>query len=83
MAPAQYRRRYAFLSQSGKAGYRFVYATDATCYWRPRRNFGELFKQHFSYAKAAFLSRSSPTFVFEAYGANHIVLTIKNLSSLM
>jgi glycosyltransferase involved in cell wall biosynthesis len=72
-----------FFLRAQKAGYRFAYATDATCYWRPRRNFAELFKQYFLYAKGACISRSSRTFVFEAYGANPLVLTIKNLGSLV
>lgn len=66
-----------------KAGYRFAYAADATCYWRPRRNFAELFAQYFFYARGACISRSSGTFVLEAYGVNPVSLTIKNLGSLV
>jgi len=28
-----------FFLRAQKAGYRFAYATDATCYWRPRAQF--------------------------------------------
>ncbi|MDK2789034.1 MAG: hypothetical protein PWP07_2279 [Epulopiscium sp.] len=34
-----------------EAGCKFVFAKDAVVYWRPRRNFKELFKQYFLYAK--------------------------------
>jgi len=39
--------------------------------------------QYFYYAKGAYMSRSSRTFLFEAYGANPIVFTAKNLGSLI
>ena len=57
-----------------KAGYRFASAPDATCYWRPRRNFAELFRQYFAYSRGAFVSGSGRTFMVGPYGANPIRL---------
>lgn len=66
-----------------KAGYKFTYASDATCYWRPRRNFSEVFKQYFYYTRGAFISGSGSTFVSEAFGANPLTFTAKNLGYLI
>ena len=38
--------------------------------------------QYFYYAKGAYMSRSSRTFLFEAYGANPIVFATKNTGNL-
>lgn len=66
-----------------KAGYRFASAPDATCYWRPRRNFAELFRQYFAYSRGAFVSGSGPTFMVEPYGANPIRLVSANFVDLV
>jgi len=72
-----------FFLRARKAGYKFTYAPDATCYWRPRRNFLEVFKQYFYYTRGAFISRSGSTFVSEAFGTNPLKFTAKNLSYLI
>ena len=72
-----------FFLRARKAGYEFTYASDATCYWRPRRNFSEVFKQYFYYTRGAFISGSGSTFVSEAFGANPLTFTAKNLSYLI
>ena len=72
-----------FFLKARKAGYKFTYASDATCYWRPRRNFSEVFKQYFYYTRGAFISGSGSTFVSEAFGANPLIFTAKNLSYLI
>jgi glycosyltransferase involved in cell wall biosynthesis len=72
-----------FFLRARKAGYKFTYASDATCYWRPRRNLSEVFKQYFYYTRGAFISGSGSTFVSEAFGANPLEFTAKNLSYLI
>jgi len=72
-----------FFLRARKAGYKFTYASDATCYWRPRRNFSEVFEQYFYYTRGAFISGSGSTFVSEAFGANPLTFTAKNLSYLI
>jgi len=72
-----------FFLRARKAGYKFTYASDATCYWRPRRNLSEVFKQYFYYTRGAFISGSGSTFVSEAFGANPLKFTAKNLSYLI
>lgn len=72
-----------FFLRARKAGYKFTYASDATCYWRPRRHFSEVFKQYYYYTKGAFISGSGSTFMSEAFGANPLTFTAKNLSSLI
>jgi len=72
-----------FFLRARKAGYKFTYASDATCYWRPRRNFSEVFKQYFYYTKGTFISGSGSTIVFEAFGANPLTFTAKNLICLI
>jgi glycosyltransferase involved in cell wall biosynthesis len=66
-----------------KAGYRFASAPDATCYWRPRRNFAELFRQYFAYSRGAFVSGTGSTFVLEAHGANPLRLVSANFGDLV
>jgi cellulose synthase/poly-beta-1,6-N-acetylglucosamine synthase-like glycosyltransferase len=70
-----------FFLRAQKAGCKFAYAPDATCYWRPRQNYRKLFKQYFFYSKGASAGRSS-TFMFEAYGANPLAFTARNLGTL-
>jgi glycosyltransferase involved in cell wall biosynthesis len=72
-----------FFIRARKAGYCFAYAPDATCYWRPRRNFSEVFKQYFYYTRGALISGSGSTFMSEAFGANPVKFTAKNLASLI
>jgi glycosyltransferase involved in cell wall biosynthesis len=72
-----------FFIRARKAGYNFTYAPDATCYWRPRRNFSEVFKQYFYYTRGAFISGSGSTFMSEAFGANPVKFTAKNLAYLI
>ncbi|MGA7077012.1 MAG: glycosyltransferase [Halobacteriota archaeon] len=71
-----------FFLRAQKAGYNFAYASDATCYWRPRQNYRKLFEQYFFYSKGASAGRSS-AFMFEAYGANPLAFTIRNLGKLV
>ena len=72
-----------FFLRARKARYKFTYASDATCYWRPRRNLSAVFKQYFFYTRGAFISGSGSTFVSEAFGANPLEFTAKNLSYLI
>jgi cellulose synthase/poly-beta-1,6-N-acetylglucosamine synthase-like glycosyltransferase len=66
-----------------KAGYRFGSAPDAICYWRPRRNFAELFRQYFAYSQGAFASGSGSPFMLETYGANVIRLVSANFGDII
>jgi glycosyltransferase involved in cell wall biosynthesis len=72
-----------FFLRARKAGYNFTYASDATCYWRPRRNLSEVFRQYFYYTRGAFISGSGSTFVSEAFGSNPLTFTVKNLNYLI
>jgi glycosyltransferase involved in cell wall biosynthesis len=72
-----------FFLRARKAGYNFTYASDATCYWRPRRNLSEVFKQYFYYTRGAFISGSGSTFMSEAFGSNPLIFTAKNLNYLI
>jgi glycosyltransferase involved in cell wall biosynthesis len=71
-----------FFLRAYNAGYKFAYAKDATCYWRPRQNFKALFKQYYLYSKGARISGSS-AFMLEAYGANPLLVTLDNVKPLM
>ena len=64
-------------------GYKFAYAKDATCYWRPRANPLKLFQQYFYYAQGAAYGQFSRTFIFQAYGTNPIFFTFKNLGEFI
>jgi len=72
-----------FFLRAREASYRFASAPDATCYWRPRRNFAELFRQYFAYSRGAFVSGSGLTFVLEAHGANPLRLASANFGDLI
>lgn len=72
-----------FFLRAHNAGYKFAYAKDATCYWRPRQDLKGLFKQYYFYSKGARASGSSSAFMLEAYGANPLQVTIDNVKQII
>ena len=71
-----------FFLRAYNAGYKFAYAKDATCYWRPRQDLKGLFKQYYFYSKGARISGSS-AFMLEAYGANPLLVTFDNMKRII
>lgn len=68
-----------FFIRARKAGYKFAYAKNATCYWKPRKNLYELFKQYLFYSIGACMGGHTLTFLFESYGTNPILFVLPTL----
>lgn len=62
--------------------YRFAYAKDAICYWRPRGNFKSLFRQYYLYSKGAAAGGFAKYFLFTAYGVNPMIVIFWNIKKL-